>query len=223
MMGAHPDEPNYSPEDGPIFQAILTAGFWLAQYPITQAHWMSIMSTNPSHFRDGTGNCPVENVSWHEAMSFCEQLNRFGASELPSGYRFSLPTEMQWEYACRAGTTTMFAHGSSEEQLTHIAWYAQNSQDRTHPVGEKAASPWGFYDMHGNVFEWCYDNAEDYPPSNPTDHIGKRNPAIRVFRGGSYATSWNGGMSCASRGGGNPDIRRPWIGFRLCLQPLQFE
>lgn len=217
-MGAHPADPEYSLEDGPAFSATLSTGFWLAQYPTTQAQWLAVMATNPSHFHDPTGNCPVENVSWHDAMWFCAALNGLFAASLPPGYQFSLPTEMQWEYACRAGTTTLFSSGDTETDLARIAWYVANSAGQTHPVGEKEPNAWGFYDMHGNIDEWCYDAAEDYPPANPIDRVGTKNPLIRALRGGSYGTSWNGGIGCACRGGGPPDIQRPWIGFRLCLR-----
>ncbi len=222
LMGSHVEDPGYDPlEDELFFRAAVSEGFWLGQYPVTQACWMAVMKTNPSHFQNGGVNRPVENVSWHDAMAFCEQLNRRWADGLPAGFRFSLPTEMQWEYACRAGTQTPFYGGESESDLARTAWYAGNSGNQTHPVGEKEPNAWGLHDMLGNVLEWCYDTPEPYPPGPLVDWIGQGKGIARALRGSGYGETYeSGGARCASRGGAAPDAKRPWIGFRLCLRRL---
>lgn len=220
MMGNRENEPGYdSYGDEPIFLATVSRGFWIGQYLVTQAHWQSVMGCNPSHFQDDNLDLPVETINWYEATTFCEELNKRFANELPRGYRFNLPTEMQWEYACRAGTQTPFYSGSSENDLARVAWYASNSGDQTHPVGEKDANAWGLYDMHGNVLEWCYDAYLPYPTVPITDWIGEGKDIVRVIRGGGWrATYADGGQRSGYRGGGQPDIKQSWIGFRLCLR-----
>jgi formylglycine-generating enzyme required for sulfatase activity len=218
-MGSRADEPGYMWEDGEPFLATLSKGFWLGQYPVTQAQWQAVMPSNPSHFQDGNFNRPVENVSWYDALDFCDQLNRRLASELPSKYWFSLPTEMQREFACRAGTQTPFYSGSSEADLARVAWYAGNSDEQTHPVGEKEANAWRLYDMHGNVGEWCYDTMGDYPRVPATDWIGDGNSPDRSMRGGAWGESYaGGGLRAGCRLSAPPELRQPWFGFRLCLR-----
>ncbi len=225
IMGSHKEDVGYDPlEDEPPFQGIISKGFWLGKYPVTQSQWLSVMGQNPSHFLQPDGfNHPVENVSWYDAVNFCDQINTLFISELPAKYRFSLPTEMQWEYACRAGTQSSFYSGDSESDLRRVAWYAGNSDKQTHVVGEKSPNAWGLYDMHGNVLEWCYDLQAPYPKGSVTDYsIGKGSNLIRVLRGGGWGESYNtGGLRSASRGGGPPEIKQPWIGFRICLRWIE--
>jgi formylglycine-generating enzyme required for sulfatase activity len=133
----------------PIHEITVNA-FKMGKYPVTQSQYEAVMGTNPSHFSGNPQN-PVENVSWFDAQAFCERL-----SEL-TGEKYRLPTEAEWEYACRAGTQTRFSFGDDESQLGDYAWFNVNSDDKTHSVGEKRANPWGLYDMHGNLWEWCAD------------------------------------------------------------------
>lgn len=222
MMGSQEDEPGYeaSVDEAP-FLATLSKGFWLGKYPVTQAQWQAIMQNNPSHFQLSGANRPVENVTWFDAISFCDQLNQRLSRDLPGGYQFSLPTEMQWEYACRAGAQTPYYSGNTEADLARVAWYAGNSDEQTHPVGEKEANSLGLYDMHGNVEEWCHDAPSDYPHISVSDWEGKGSGLVRAFRGGSWkAIRDHGDLRAACRSGGPPDIRRSWIGFRLCLRWL---
>lgn len=220
-MGSHKDDVGYDPlEDEALFQGTLTKGFWLGQYPVTQAQWQSVISQNPSRFLLlNSMNHPVENISWYDSLHYCEQLNGLFSNELPAKYQFSLPTEMQWEYACRAGTLSSFYTGDSESDLARAAWYAGNSADQTHPVGEKSPNAWGLYDMHGNVFEWCYDTSAPYPKMPVIDWVGKGMGITRVLRGGGWSESYSsGGLRSASRGGAPPETKQPWIGFRICLR-----
>jgi formylglycine-generating enzyme required for sulfatase activity len=146
-MGASDDEPANLKEERPPFRVELTQGFWIGRYPVTQSQWMAIMSTNPSFHSNEPSDCPVENVSWHDAASFCAGLNSIIADTFPGALRAQLPWESQWEYACRAGTSTIFYSGDSEHDLDRIAWYAGNSDGKTHPVGLKEPNAWGLHDM----------------------------------------------------------------------------
>ncbi|MCR5183462.1 MAG: formylglycine-generating enzyme family protein [Opitutales bacterium] len=184
----------------------------IGKYPVTQAEYKAIMGENPSHFRGG--DRPVENVSWHDVCDFCKKLTarERALGRLPKGFKYRLPTSEEWEVACRAGTTTWFGSGDTEEDLARVAWYYKNSEDETHPVGQKAPNAWGIYDMHGNVWEWCMD----YRDSG------------RVCRGGSCDSDNRDADYCESSHvnvpSGNPNYRDRYRGFRVVLAPVgQFE
>jgi formylglycine-generating enzyme required for sulfatase activity len=163
----------------PVHKVTLTQPFYLGKYEVTQEQWEKVMGGNPSVFK-GT-NLPVENVSWNDCQSFLAELQR------KTGRKFALPTEAQWEYACRAGTTTTFSFGDDETTLAEHAWYAANSDRKTHPVGQKKPNAWGLYDMHGNVFEWCADwYTESYPKEDATNPLGGASGERRVIRGGAW-------------------------------------
>jgi formylglycine-generating enzyme required for sulfatase activity len=155
----------------------------MAETETTQEQWQSVMGDNPSRFK-GTKN-PVEQISWVDCQKFIEKINLLAAGLAPQGYRFALPTEAQWEYACRAGSTTAYCFGDAENQLGDYAWYDANSDSTTHPVGTKKANVWGIYDMHGNVWEWCSDWYGDYN-GDTTDLLGASSGSLRVLRGGSW-------------------------------------
>lgn len=226
----------YEDADGEPFTVVLTCGFWLGQYLVTQAQWYAVMQFNPSHFQAESTNRPVENVSWDEAMAFCAILNRQIGDRLPPGYRFSLPTEAQWEYACRAGTQTRYYNGNTLADLDQIAWHRENSGDETHPVGEKMPNQWELYDMLGNVFELCFDEmrmgADSYPKGVVVDWIGSSaglHPRERclaskhhILRSGTYRTP-HASTALRCSGSYDPGVihvaeYRPWIGFRLCVR-----
>jgi len=132
--------------DKPVHQVRITKPFYLGKYEVTQEQWQAIMGTNPSDFK-GAKN-PVENVNWNDCHAFLTKLNEKVAN---TGKKFVLPTEAQWEYACRAGTTTQYSYGDSAEELGDYAWSRSNAGRTTHPVGQKKPNAWGLYDMHGNV------------------------------------------------------------------------
>jgi len=188
--------------------------YWLGRFEVTQGEWQTVMGSAPSIFK-GNSRLPVEQVSWDDAMAFCQKLTETerSAGRLPEGYVYTLPTEAQWEYACRAGSTAAYAG-----DLDAMAWYDGNSE--THPVGEKQMNAWGFHDMHGNVWEWCSDWYGDYPAGSITDPTGPSQGSDRVSRGGS----WNGLASyfrSANRFRRFPGLRFNYLGFRLCLAPVR--
>ncbi len=177
--------------------------FKMGKYEVTQAQWEAVMGENPSHFK-GTDN-PVENVSWDDCQKFLKKLNALPAIK-ESGFVFRLPTEKEWEYACRAGTTSDYcklADGTeiTENMLGEVAWYDDNSDSKTHPVGQKKPNAFGLYDMHGNVWEWCED-------------LYQARDLYRVYRGGSWLFN-SRCCTAGDRGDGNPDGRSSDLGFRL--------
>jgi len=202
----------------------LTNGFWMLETEVTQAMWKSLMGSNLSYFsssgngsRDVSGldtsQFPVECVTWNDCQEFIEKLNFGGYA--PSGFKFRLPTEAEWEYACRAGTTGPYA-GSS---LDSLGWYSGNSGGRPHEVGAKSANAWGLRDMHGNVWEWCADwyGSEYYEKSNNMQNpINVKTGSSRVLRGGSwYSLAEN--CRSANRSNFGPSYRNRYDGFRLAL------
>ena len=180
----------------------LTRAFELQTTPVTQALWQAVMGNNPSHFKGP--DRPVEEVSWNDVQEFIGKLNKMlGTSSL------RLPTEAEWEYACRAGTT-----GARYGELAEVAWYDGNSGSKTHAVGQKQPNPWGLYDMLGNVWEWCHDWRGAYPTAHVTDPTGPATGSSRVVRGGS----WNGfarNARGAFRSNYTPGARLNVLGFRL--------
>jgi formylglycine-generating enzyme required for sulfatase activity len=158
----------------------LTQPFYLGKYEVTQEQWEKVMGRNPSNFK-GAKN-PVENVIWTDCQSFVAKLQE----KLP-GQPFRLPTEAEWEFACRAGTTGDFCYGDGEGSLAEYAWYDSNANRTTHPVGERKPNAWGLYDMHGNVWEWCADWYGNYPATAVVDPQGASSGSDRVVRGGSWS------------------------------------
>jgi len=184
----------------------ISKGFWMGKYEVTQEQWQSIMGSNPSHCKGD--NRPVENVSWNSVQIFIRKLNR------QTGKRFRLPTEAEWEYACRGGTDTTYCFGDGAGQLLQYAWYVENSGDQTHPVGQKKPNAWGLYDMHGNVCEWCQDWYGKYPSGSVTDPTGPSSGFVRVLRGGSGA-NYARGCRSENRSWGYPSSWVNSLGFRL--------
>jgi formylglycine-generating enzyme required for sulfatase activity len=174
---------------------------------VTQLMWMSVMGNNPSNFQGV--NLPVETVSWNDAQEFIQRLNAMNVA--PAGFRFSLPTEAQWEYACRAGTMTAFSFGDTlTQQQAHFG------RNQTSEVGQYPANAWGLRDMHGNVWEWVQDWFGEYPSGAVTDPTGASTGSYRVIRGGG----WNNFAEyCRSayRNRRDPSCRFSNIGFRLSL------
>lgn len=212
-MGSPPDEPLRNKAEGPETQVTLSKGYWLGRTEVTQRQYEAIMGTNPSTLTTAGSSAPVERVSWIDAMKFCRTLTERerAAGRLPKGYVLTLPTEAQWEYACRAGTTSAYA-GEPDA----MAWHAKNSGGTTHPVGTKKPNAWGFYDMSGNVLEWCVDWYGPYPGGAVTDPRGPERGYYRTARGGSWRAEVEVGRS-AARAGGSAGRLDYTIGFRIAL------
>lgn len=173
LMGSN-DEPHESPA-----HLVHVKRFLMQTTPVTQAQWDSVMGNNPSFWKGD--NLPVEMVCWGDAQAFIQKLN-----QMDPGKDYRLPSEAEWEYACRAGTTTKYNTGSNESDLARAGWYSGNSGGTTHPVSQKTPNDWGLYDMHGNVREWCQDYHHDNYDGAPTDGSSWERPTpYRVQRGGS--------------------------------------
>ena len=199
-------------DEKPVHTVKITKPFYLSTTEVTQAQYEAVMGTNPSRFKGP--DLPVEEVSWEVAMEFCKKLS----AKENKPYR--LPTEAEWEYACRAGTKTNYCFGNNEDDLGDYAWYDKNAGKQTHPVGQKKPNAWGLYDMHGNVYEWCADWYGDYPGETLIDPAGPTTGVIRVLRGGGWLS---GARYCRSayRLRFGPGFRYYSLGFRLALSRVQ--
>jgi len=169
------NETGRAADEGPQTTVTITHGFWMGKYEVTQRDYLAVVGDNPSQFT-GDLNRPVETVSWLDATNYCARLTQqeLAAGRIPAGSHFRLPTEAEWEYAARGGTSTRFSFGDDVNltDLANYAWYANNSGNMTHPVGQKAPNPWGLYDMAGNVLEWCLDWYGPYPGAFEIDPPG---------------------------------------------------
>jgi formylglycine-generating enzyme required for sulfatase activity len=194
-------------------EVLLTRPFHLGFYPVTQREYERVIGRNPSHFKGDRH--PVEQVSWEDAMAYIEGLNSI-REERSLGRSYRLPTESEWEYACRAGSASAYCFGEEESRLGDYAWYGSNSGYGTHPVGEKKPNAWGLHDMHGNVWEWCSDWYSYYRQGTVSDPTGPMNGTGRVSRGGCWSS---GAASCRStfRYWHVPSSRIIGLGFRLAL------
>lgn len=220
IMGSSSSDSGRGDDEGPLHPVTLRQGFYLGKVELTQGQWESVMNTRPwagqSQVKEDP-YYPAVYISWNDMQAFLVKLNQ---GEGKSVYR--LPTEAEWEYACRAGTTTKWSFGDEEGQLEDYAWYEDNTctvgEQYAHAVGTKFSNPWGVYDMHGNVWEWCQDWYGAYPSDSQTDPVGPSTGLYRVLRGGSfeypaeYARSANRGRILpAHRGAGvGARLRRQW-------------
>ncbi len=197
-----------NPDEKPVHRVRISKAFEMGKCPVTQAQWEAVMGRNPSHFKGA--DRPVEEVSWNDVQVSLEKLNARG-----DGYRYRLPTEAEWEYAARAGTT-----GDYAPDLDAVAWCAANSGGETHPVGQKRPNGWGLYDMLGNVWEWCQDwyDAGYYKTSPAVDPCGPESGKFRVLRGGSWLYD-PGDLRASGRGGLAPGLWVNNLGFR-CVREV---
>jgi len=215
LMGSPPNEKGRY-DDEEQHQVTLTDGFYIGVTEVTQGQWKNIMGSNPSHFKECGDNCPVEQVTWNMCQEFIVALNRKEKTR-----RFRLPTEAEWEYACRAGGSSAFANGDITEikcghdpNLDKIGWYCGNTGEKTQEVAKKIPNSWGLYDMHGNAWEWCQDRYDQYRSGHTVDPEGPVSGASRVFRGGG----WNlCSRTCRSayRDRYDPKLKCRFLGFRL--------
>jgi formylglycine-generating enzyme required for sulfatase activity len=208
LMGSPADEPFRKPSEIQ-HKVTLTKPFYLATTTVTQAQWEAVMGNNPSHFQ-GDG-LPVETVSYDDALAFCRKLSQ------TEGKQYRLPTEAEWEYSCRAGTTTAYFTGDGIQSAEKAGWDSRNSDGRTHPVGGKIPNAWGLFDMIGNVWQWCEDAYRPYPKHDETDPAPRPGTA-RIVRGGSFEAA-GGPTRCrsASRGWFEHGYRSRDVGFRVVL------
>jgi formylglycine-generating enzyme required for sulfatase activity len=202
-------------EGSEAHEVTLTQPFYLGVTEVTNAQGKTLMGFVPSKWKED--DLPVESLSWDEAVKFCEILSSRPA-ERRAGRVYRLPTEAEWEFACRAGTTIGYSFGNDDSLLGDFAWFSENAGNRTHAVGQKRPNAWGLYDMHGNVFEWCSDRFGDYTGGAVSDPQGVASGSNRVFRGGSWLNS-AGHCRSAYRGRDDPSIRYYVLGFRLALSP----
>ncbi len=195
----------------------ISRDFWLGKYEVTQAEFEAVMGRNPSHF-PGRPDAPVEKVSQLDAQAYCAKLSQRErqAGNIPSGFVYRLPTEAEWEYACRAGTTNLFSFGDDAGVAEQHAWTFENAEQMPQPVGRKRANPWGLHDIHGNVWEWTLDWFGPYPEGDVTDPSGAVEGKGKVFRGGG----WNNEVQYArssSRFVMAPENGIHFVGFRVVL------
>jgi formylglycine-generating enzyme required for sulfatase activity len=227
-MGSPQREKRRNSDEGPQHEVTITRPFYLGVYPVTQAEYERVMGKNPSWFSErgggkdkvggrDTGRFPAEMVSWEQAKAFCEELTRRDEKK-PAGWGYELPTEAEWEYACRAGTTTACSFGDDPEDLGEYAWYRSNSGGGSHEVGTRKPNPWGLYDMHGNVWEWCADGKRRYERGPVQDPQGPGGGESRVLRGGPWHYHSRYCRS-AHRYFDVPDARDGVNGFRVVLRP----
>jgi formylglycine-generating enzyme required for sulfatase activity len=216
----------------PQHRVRITRPFYLGMYEVTQEEYVAVMGTNPSWFsRSGGGServsdldtsrFPVEMVSWENCQEFMRRLN--GRPEEPDGV-YRLPTEAEWEYACRAGTRTRYCFGDDDSMLGEYAWCGSRSDSRTRPVGGKTPNAWGLFDMHGNVWEWCADRFDRryYANSPVDDPTGPASGMARVNRGGASNT-YAGLCRAATRFWNGPDSKNNSLGFRVAWSPMDAQ
>jgi len=182
--------------------------FFLGKYEVTQKQYQALMSINPGHF-GGDPDLPVEQVSWDDCQEFIEKLNALERQEV-----YRLPTEAEWEYACLGGSSNPYGFCDNDDKLSQCSWFDENSGKRTHAVGRLKSNPWGLYDLHGNVWEWCQDWHGEHPPGEVTGAKGIA-PAFRVLRGGGYDSPAGDCRSQARRSYSPAKVRHKNVGFRL--------
>ena len=204
------DENTGDGDESPQHKVTITRPFYLGKFEVTQAQWTVVMGDDPSEFRGMQR--PVDTVSWNDCQRFLAKLSE------KTGRKFALPTEAQWEFACRAGTATTWSFGDRDTSATDYAWLIGNSGGTTHPVGEKKPNAWGLHDMHGNVWEWCADfyAKHAYAAGDAVDPHGPPASEGHILRGGAWGEHPNNARS-AGRNAMGPDDRHNGTGFRCML------
>ena len=217
LMGSPVTETDRDQAEGPQTRVTISRGFWLGRTEVTQTQYEALTGENPSAFKDAGPDAPVEHVSWIMAIAYCRELTEREreAGRLSGEYEYTLPTEAEWEYVQRAGTTTEY--GRSPDVM---GWIESNSGGTTHPVAQKEPNPWGFYDLTGNVLEWCYDWYGPYAGGEVTDPIGPKRGHYRMARGGCWRMGGEIARS-AARAGGSAGRVDYTLGFRLALKRVR--
>ena len=222
MMGSPDSEEGRQDDEGPPHEVTISQGFWLGQYEVTQAQWEAVMEIRPWEGQDrveANPDHPAVYISWEDMQEFVGRLNQAEGMDI-----YRLPTEAEWEYACRAGTATPWSFGDDAGQLGEYAWHKDNAYDvgeeYGHPVGTKLPNSWGVHDMHGNVLEWCQNwYADSYEGLGQVDPMGPAAGAERVYRGGGFRNSAST-MRSARRTHGLPDFVHAFVGARLLREEL---
>jgi formylglycine-generating enzyme required for sulfatase activity len=226
VMGSPTNEVDRQSDEGPQTRVTLTRGFYIGRYEVTQGEYLSVIGSNPSYFTGDT-NRPVEQVSWYDATNYCVQLTaqEWTMGRLPTGWAYRLPTEAEYEYASRAGSTNRFSYGEDPgyTQLGDYAWYSANSGGTTHSVGRKLPNRWGLYDMNGNVWEWCLDwYVGVLPGGSVTDpHLGLATGSNRATRGGGWGDDRSLCRSAFRSHSAPAPFQAHGFGFRVVLAPGQ--
>jgi formylglycine-generating enzyme required for sulfatase activity len=216
QMGSPDSDSTAASDEKPQHTVRITQPFYLGVTEVTQGQYERVMGTNPSNFKGA--QLPVEQVSWGDAVEFCRKLSALPA-EPSAGRVYRLPTEAEWEYSCRAGSTTKWSFGDDESSLKDHAWYDDNANNTTHPVGEKRPNVWGLYYMHGNVWEWCSDDKREYASTTLDDPTGGTAGSGRVRRGGGW-DFYARFCRSAVRGGDAPGDRLYYLGFRVACSSV---
>jgi len=225
VMGSPTTETDRELNERPV-RVTLSHDFLLGKTEVTRGQWQKVMGTTPWGIVPGTADSelPATTVSWEDAAVFCKRLTERerASGEIGADEQYRLPTEAEWEYACRAGTTTKYSFGNADLLLGAFGWFDGNSDKQTHPVGQKEPNAMGLYDMHGNVWEWCSDWRGEYPDGTVQDPQGPPVGSDRVRRGGCWS---NSAWSCRSayRSGRGPAFRSDSLGFRLALESVWIE
>ena len=220
QMGSGVQEEGYRFKE-PRHEVTLTRDYYLSAFEVTQAQYSKLMGNNPSHFQGDqvegvdSSNHPVDKVSWEDAVEFCKRLSEL-PEEKAAGRVYRLPTEAEWEYACRAGSNAPFGFGGLE-LVDDYGWFSSNCKGISHGVGKKESNAWGLYDLHGNVMEWCSDWAGDYPEGAVSDPTGPTEGYSRMIRGGAWLTPAMLGRSGNRAFHFPPDTRSDYVGFRVAL------
>ena len=221
MMGSPESEEGHE-EDEVRHEVTISQDYYLGVYEVTQAQYEKVMGGNPSYYQGAkvdnqNAELPVDSVSWDEAVEFCKKLSEL-PEEKKAGRVYRLPTEAEWEYACRATSETVYSFDDERGLLPEYGWFDRNGSDRTHTVGLLEPNRWGLYDMHGNVWEWCSDWYGEYPAGAVIDPSGPKESGGRVNRGGSWN---NTAESCrsANRFRDGPSDRYRLLGFRVAMSP----
>ena len=206
MMGATSEQGSEAESDEKPAHQVTLSSFSIGKYEVTQEEWEAVMGSNPSYFKGK--KLPVEQVSWDDCQTFIRKLNQM------TGKQFRLPTEAEWEYAARGGSKSCGYKYAGGDNLGSVAWYTDNSGNKTHEVGKKQPNELGLYDMSGNVWEWCQDWYGDYSSSSQTNPTGSSSGSYRVYRGGSWIDD-AGYCRVSNRSGGTPVYRGNGLGLRL--------
>jgi formylglycine-generating enzyme required for sulfatase activity len=217
IMGSpKPERDNRSVFDDEVqHEVTISKPFYLGSTNVTVAQYAQFVKDTGQQHKEPNisqaGDHPVVNVSWDDAQAFCQWMSK------RSGKAVRLPTEAQWEFACRAGTQTRFSFGDKAADLGDYSWYSANNGGTTHPVGQKRPNAWGLFDMHGNAWQWCSEYLGPYVISDKTDPAGPKAGKQRVLRGGSWISDGPANCRSAHRGGDTPATRNPYYGFRVVV------